>query len=104
MKKVLTIVSVLATSLVFTACGGGGSTVGSSAGTGGNVSSGGSTTANQTAATSKVIPLHIGEATPVKAGYSIVESSEDAVLDILVVGETKTVTLKSGAASIKMPI
>jgi len=94
MKKLITIASVLATSLIFTACGGGGG--------------GGTTTAatavTQAAATSKVVPLIMGEATPVKAGDSIVDSTDDAVLDILVVGETKTVTLKSGAASLKMPI
>ncbi len=99
MKKLITIISVLATSLIFTACGGGG---------------GGGTTAAVNAAnpiadataagTSKTVPLNIGEATPVKAGYSIVESSEDAVLDILVVSESKTVTLITGAASLKMPI
>jgi len=91
MKKLITIVSVLATSLIFTACGGGG---------GGSAAA----TTTQPAATSKIVPLNIGEATPVQAGYSIVESSEDSELDILVVGETKTVTLKSGSASLKMPI
>ena len=95
MKKIVIAASVLTASLMFTACGSGGS---SSGATGAN------TPPPPNQATSKVMPLHIGEATPIKAGYSIVDSNDEAVLDILVAGETKTVTLKSGAASIKMPI
>ena len=96
MKKIITLTVVLAASLVFTGCGGGSSS-GSTAGTS---PAGG----QQQAASSKVVPLHIGEVTAIKPGYSIVDSNDEAVLDILVTGETRTVTLKSGAASIKMPI
>jgi len=101
MKKLFTLTIILSTSLLFTACGSGGSgSTGSS-----SASSGTSTGSNtQQQATSKVVPLHIGEATAIKAGYAIVDSNDEAVLDILVAGETKTVILKSGTASLKMPI
>ena len=94
MKKLLTIASILATSLIFTACGGGG----------GGATTAVATTAAPVADTYKIVPLTIGEATAVEAGYSVVESSDDAVLDILVAGETKVVTLTVGSASLKMPI
>lgn len=100
MKKIMIAASVLTASLIFTACGSGGSSSGATGATGTKAPS--DTPPSQ--ATSKVVPLNIGEATPVKAGYSIVDSNDEAVLDILVAGETKTVTLKSGVASIKMPI
>ena len=113
MKKIITIATIIATSLIFTACGGGGggstagtsagSTSGSTAGTsGGSTATTGGSTDSQ--ATSKVVPLTIGEPTEIQAGYSIVDSNDDAVLEILVSGETRTVILKSGVASVKMPI
>ena len=98
----MTIATIMATSLIFTACGGGG---GSTAGTGTGTTAGtgaGTTGGQQT--TSKVVPLNIREATAIQAGYSIVDSDDDAVLEVLVSGETRTVILKSGMASIKMPI
>ena len=125
MKKLITITTIIATSLIFTACGGGGGSAGTSTGSaagsstvttsgGGSAgtstgSAGGSTSstggsADDQQATSKVIPLNIGEPTEIQAGYSIVDSDDEAVLEILVSGETRTVILKSGMASIKMPI
>lgn len=95
MKKTVIIASLFATSLIFTACGGGGGSTGGSTA---------SAAPQQQQATSKVVPLNIGEAVAVKPGYSIVDADDEAVLDILVSGDTKTVTLKSGAASLKMPI
>jgi len=124
MKKLITIATIIATSLIFTACGGGGgSTAGTSTGSAGGstVTTGGSTAGTSTGsaggststtggseddqqATSKVIPLNIGEPTEIQAGYSIVDSDDEAVVEILISGETRTVILKSGMASIKRPI
>ena len=94
MKKIITITAMMFTSLLFTACGGGG---------------GGSTTGTTTAAVSNttvsstITPLSIGVATEIAPGYKVVNSSDDAVLDILVSGESRTVVLKSGTASLSIP-
>ena len=116
MKKISIITTLFAASLIFTACGGGGGST-STAGTGTStvsttetgtstsVSTGGTTLGDQEdPAQVQIVPLNIGEVTPIEAGYSIVDSDDDAVLEILVSGETRTVILKSGMASIKMPI
>lgn len=103
MKKLITIATVMAASLLFTGCGGGSSDTSATTST---FNEGQSPLAGTsvTSVTSKVMPLNVGEATAVKAGYEIVDSSDDAVLDIVVTSTTKTVTLISGAASLKMPI
>jgi len=95
MKKIITITAIMATSLLFTACGGGGG--GAPTGT---TSSG---TTGSTATSSTITPLSIGVATPVAPGYKVVNSSEDAVVDILVSGENRTMVLKSGSASLSIP-
>ena len=107
MKKLITIATIIATSLIFTACGGGGgSGSGSGAGAGSTAGTTGGTTLGdqEDPAQVQIVPLNIGEATPIQAGYSIVDSDDDAVLEILISGETRTVILKSGMASVKMPI
>lgn len=96
MKKIITITAIMATSLLFTACGGGGGGA-----TTGTTSAG--TTTGSTATSSTITPLSIGVATPIAPGYKVVNSSEDAVLDILVSGENRTVVLKSGSASLSIP-
>jgi len=107
MKKQISIITIMAASLILTACGGsgGGSAASGYTGAGATAANNSSTTPGATAGTvsSKAVPLKIGEATPVDAGYSIVDSSDDAVIDILVVGESKTVTLVAGAASLLLP-
>lgn len=97
MKNIITITAIMATSLLFTACGGGG---GGSSATG-TTSSG--TTTGSTATSSTITPLSIGVATEIAPGYKVVNSSDDAVLDVLVSGKNRTVVLKSGTASLSIP-
>ena len=88
MKNIIKLTLVAATAVVFTACGGGG---------------GGSTDTNTLQNINKVVPMVKGESTPIDAGYAIVNSSEDASIDIIVVGNVKTATLTAGSASIQLP-
>ena len=89
MKNIIKLTLVAATAVVFTACGGGG---------------GGSSTAIDTLQNiDKVVPMVKGVPTPIAAGYSIVDSSDDASIDIIVVGNVKTATLTAGSASIQLP-
>jgi len=93
MKELLTLTLLTSAALIFTACGGGGSSTSASSGTNGGQSS-----------SSNIVPLEINTSTVIEAGYSVVNSSQDAVLDIIVIGNTKTVTLKSGEASLSIPL
>ena len=95
MKKLLLLLTTMTVSVLLTACGGGGG--------GGTSGTSGTSGGDAGTVTYKTIPLNVGEKTPVKPGYSIVDSSEDAVLDVLVVEDTRTVTLTKGSASLKMP-
>jgi len=88
MKNIFKLATVAMTVTMFTGCGGGG----------------GSASTNVAAYIEDavtIIPMAKGVPVPIAAGYSIVDSSEDAVVDIIVVGTAKTATLTEGTASIK---
>ncbi|NOR54598.1 MAG: hypothetical protein GQ531_00170 [Sulfurovum sp.] len=89
MKTIIKLASVVLTAAMFTGCGGGGN---------------GSAAVNTTLSNgAKILPMVKGVPTPIAAGYSIVNSSDDASIDIIVVGNVKTATLTAGSASIKFP-
>ena len=85
MKNIIKMMLVVAITTMFMACGGGSSSE--------SVNSSISTTT----------PMVIGEPVALYAGYSIVDSSLDAVVDIIVAGTLRTATLTAGSASIKRP-
>ncbi|SFV67626.1 hypothetical protein MNB_SM-4-728 [hydrothermal vent metagenome] len=87
MYNVIKMTLLVGMTTMFMACGGGG---------GGGSSSGGATSTGITAMT-------IGETVSIGGGDSIVNSSADATIDIVVIGNQKTATLTAGSASIKTP-
>lgn len=87
MKHSIKMTLVAATAAMFTACGGGSNSV----------------TSIVEANGFKILPMVVGVPTPIAAGYSIVDSSPDASIDIIVVGNVKTATLTVGSAFIKLP-
>ncbi|HIC44528.1 MAG TPA: hypothetical protein EYO73_09690 [Sulfurimonas sp.] len=84
MKNIIKMMLVAAITTMFMACGGGSS----------------SESVNSISTTT---PMVIGEPVALYAGYSIVDSSLDAVVDIIVAGTLRTATLTAGSASIKRP-
>ena len=88
MKNIIKLTLVAVTTIAFTACGGGG---------GGGSSTGGST--GGTNPTTSVMQLN--QAMAIEPGDSIVNSSEDAVVEIVIKGTNRVATLIAGSASIK---
>ena len=50
------------------------------------------------------IPMQKGVPVAIDAGYKIISSDPDALVDIIVIDNNKTATLISGVASIEKPI
>ncbi len=92
MKRVYRLLSMVSAAALITGCGGGGGGGGSAA------------AVQQQQPVAKTIPLNVGEKTSVKPGDRIVNASDDAVVDIVVVGEERTVTLKTGSAALQRPV
>jgi len=88
MKNILKTMYILAITTMFMACGGGGS----------SSDGGGGTNGTQTSATTA---MSIGQPVGINGGDKIVNASPDAVVDIVVVGNSKTATLTAGTASIE---
>ena len=81
-------------SALLTGCGGGGGSTAPAA-----------STANYGAedAGANIVALRVGNPTEIQPGYEVVDASEDAVIDIEVKGDQKTMTLISGEANLLMP-
>jgi hypothetical protein len=90
-KSLYNILMIISAAMIMTACGGGGSTAGS-------------TSINNGSADYKIVPMVIGEKTQIKPGYSIVQANDEAVVEIVVVGSEKSGTLMEGEASLKIPL
>jgi len=94
MKTIIKMTLTLLSIAVLTACGGGG-------GDGFSNSGNGTGTGSNTGTTPGTSVMVMGAPVAIDGGYSIVDASEDAVVDILVVGESRTATLTAGTASIQ---
>ena len=92
MKTIYKLLTTISAAALITGCGGGGGGGGGSAGGGGSNGGG----AQQQSTT----PLKVQARTLVKPGDKIVDASEDAVVDIVVVGEERAVILQQGSASV----
>lgn len=92
MKTIYKLMTTVSAAALITGCGGGG---------GGSSAAGGApaTGQNDDPGTG-VIALKVGEKRSVQPGDKIVNASDDAVMDIVVVGNERTVTLRSGSASL----
>ena len=92
MKNIVKIIFLGLMLTILAACsGGGGSSAEEPADTGGGYET-------------ITMELELNQPTPVRAGFRVVNSSEGAVLDIIVIGEEKTVTLTAGRAAIEVTI
>lgn len=65
-------------------------------------SAGGETSGNEGGTIS--VPMKIGVAMKIDAGYKILSNDPDAVVDIIILEDNKTAVLVSGEASIEKPI
>ena len=87
MKNIIKLTLVAVTTIAFTACGGGGG--------------GGSPTGASTGGTSSTSVMQLNQAMAIGPGDAIVNSSEDAVVEIVIQGTNRVATLIAGSASIK---
>ena len=97
MKQIIKLISIATTAVVFTACGGGGSGSNTTAGANGNPPAGGGGSPFVTTA------MVLNQAMPIDVGTKIINSSEDAKVNIVVIGTDKTATLLVGSADLQTP-
>ena len=95
MKTIYTLLTTVFAVAIITGCGGGGGGGSSAGGTTGSTEAGQNDDSG-----AGVIALSVGEKTPVQPGDKIVNASDDAVLDIVVVGNERSVTLRTGSAAL----